>query len=544
MAERADWILINATIHTVSSGVARAMALRDGRVMVVGERELVKGYAGPRTRVTDLGGATVVPGLIDSHLHFEKLGMANLQLDFALKSKDETLDILAEAARATATGKWLEGRGWNNALWPGGEYPTRHDLDRVSPSNPVFLKRACGHACWVNSLALAMAGVDRNTPDPPDGEIVRDETGEATGILVEKAMALVSRVIPPPGAAERKRAMVEADRLCLAAGLTGIHDAGVDLETIPLIEDLLKEDAVRVRLYEMLLWDVTGRNYLREARPVASRFHDRLTVRCIKAIADGSLGTRSAAMLDGYSDRPDWSGVVNYSEEQVSEMITSCLESGWQLALHCIGDRANRLFLDQYEEAAWARGLAGRPTGDSPRFRCEHAQVVAPGDIPRFASLGIIPSMQPVHASSDMNMAESRVGAERVHGAYAWRSFLATGARIPAGSDAPVESPNPFWGIYAAVTRQDFNGNPPGGWYPEQRMSRQEALRAFTIDAAYAAFEEDLKGSFEPGKLADAVIIDRDIMTCPALEIRDTRVLGTISGGRMVYRSADLAVPE
>jgi predicted amidohydrolase YtcJ len=532
---RADAVYLNGNITTVHDKNPRAMALviRGDRFVYVGSNGEARKYVGPRTVVVDLKGKTVLPGLIDAHLHLQGVGEAKMKLDAFWKPKKEILDAVAAAYGKAKPGEWIQGWGWNQEVWTPPAFPTKEDLDRVAPDIPVYLERTDGHAAWVNSKALAIAGITRETTDPRGGEIIKDGKGEPTGVLVDTAADLVSGKIPPPGKEKVLEAVQLAEEEMISNGLTGAQDAGCDLEFIDMLKGLYGSGKLSVRLYERLRIpdDSTPlENKFYAAGKQIGLYNNRLTVRGIKIYLDGALGSRGAWMLQPYTDRPDgFRGNVRMTEERFYGLVKRARQAGFQVSTHAIGDAANRLALDVYE-----RVLREMPDAVH-RYRIEHAQVVALEDIPRFAKLGVLPSMQTVHATSDKNMAEKRVGPERMKGAYAWRKFLDTGMVIPNGTDAPVEQINPFHGLFAAVTRQSRDGQPPGGWYPEEKMTREEALESYTIWAAYAAFEENLKGSIEAGKLADFIVIDRDYMTCGESEIKDIRVLLTVIGGRTVY---------
>lgn len=542
--EPADLVLRNANIVTMNRNTptAEALAVSGDRILAVGSEDEVSGYVGTETEVLDLEGKTVVPGMIDSHVHFVGLGNRLLQLDARnVSDKDEIIERVAEHVADAEAGEWIQGRGWDQNRWSVKEFPTKEELDGVSPDNPVFLRRVDGHAAWVNSLALEIAGITRETPDPPGGEIIRYASGEPAGTLVDNAFRLVSEHIPPISREQKRRAIGLAIQECLASGLTGVHEAGGYREDIELYEEMMREDAFDLRIYEFLRWPTDEQklphtyeelDYYLEQGPQVGLHGNRLTIRGIKMSIDGALGSRGAALLEPYEDDPDNRGLLRLTEDEVYATIVRGLEAGFQVTTHAIGDRANRLVLDTMERALEETGA------EDARLRIEHAQILHPDDVPRFAEFGVIPSMQPTHCTTDMNWAATRLGEERTEYAYAWRSLLDSGIPIAGGSDAPVEPVQPLPGIYAAVTRRDLETGWPGeeGWHPEQKVTREEALRMFTIDAAYSVFEEDLKGSLEPGKLADIVVLSKDIMTIPAEEILTTEVLMTFLGGELVYQ--------
>jgi predicted amidohydrolase YtcJ len=530
-----DSVYLNGNIYTVDdkNPKATAMSIKDGTFLCVGTDPDARTHVGRRTSVFDLQGKTVLPGLIDAHLHYSAIGEARMRLDVFWKPKQEILDAVAAICKKATTGEWIQGRGWNQEVWTPAVFPTKEDLDKVAPDNPICLIRTDSHAAWVNSKALDIAGITGNVPNPAGGEIFRDAKGEATGILIDTARGLVSKHIPPISKEQMLDALLLAQEEMVSNGLTGGHDAGCDLTMIEVLKVLYESDKLYVRLYERLRIPEGNTSHHDDFYAKGKQigfYHDRLTVRGIKMAVDGALGSRGALMLQPYSDRPDgYLGNQRVTEEELYDQVKRARLAGFQVSVHAIGDAANRRVLNAYE-----RVLKEMPNPDH-RYRIEHAQVVTLEDIPRFAALGVIPSMQTIHAISDKNMAEKRVGPVRIKGTHAWRKFLNTGVVIPNGTDAPVERVNPFYGISAAVTRQDRNGQPPGGWYPEEKMTREEALKSYTIWAAYAAFEEKIKGSIETGKLADFVVIDRDYMNCGESEVKDIRVLETVIGGRSVY---------
>jgi len=541
--ETADLVIRGGNIVTMDDALpsARAIAVKADRIVAVGTDEQIAPRIGAGTRIIQLGGRTVVPGMIDAHTHFPSIGARRMQIDAGGPSKEEILKKVAARAAASKAGEWIQGRGWDQNLWPGKAFPTKSELDAAAPNNPVFLSRVDGHAAWVNRKALEIAGINRTTPDPPGGRIIRDARGEPTGTLVDNAFRLVSRHIPAPTPEQKKEAIRLSISDCLAAGLTGVHEAGGARADIELYEEMMKHGEFDFRVYEFVRWPVDEQqrprsyeslDYYLAKGPQAGLHENRLTIRGIKMSLDGALGSRGASFLGPYADDPATSGVLRLSEEEIYETTLRGLKAGFQTAVHAIGDRANRIALDAMEKALKAAGTA------DARLRIEHAQILDATEVPRFARLGIIPSMQPTHCTTDMHWIADRIGDARSRYAYAWRTLLDSGVRIPGGSDAPVESVAPLPGIYAAITRQDRAGWPEGGWHPEQRVTRAEALRMFTLDAAYAAFEEKIKGSIVPGKLADMVVLSRDIMTIPAAEILGTDVEMTILGGKVVFAKA------
>lgn len=528
----ADLVLTNGVVVTLDDARPRASALavREGRLVAVGSEAEVRAFVGPRTRRRDLKGQTVVPGLTDAHVHVESLGRSLEELDLVgARSLDETLARVAEAARKLPAGEWLLGRGWDQNDWPEKRFPSAADLDRVAGARPVYLTRVDGHAAWVNSQALAAAGVSAATADPAGGRLLRDAQGAPAGVLVDAATELVAARVPAPTAEARKRRLRRGLQACARAGLTEVHDAGVDLETVALYKQLLAEDQLEVRVYVMLRGPEAFLAAGETLRPEIGLGDGRLSVRAIKLVADGALGSRGALLLAPYADEPGTRGLWTVDTARFREVLGQALRRGFQVNTHAIGDAANRRVLDLYEEAF------GGGSGAARRFRLEHAQVIAPEDVPRFKKLGVIPSMQPTHCTSDMYWAEARLGPERAQGAYLWRAFLDQGVPIAAGSDAPVERIDVLPGLYAAVTRQDARGWPAGGWHGAQRVSLSEALRMFSTHAAYAAFEEQDRGRLAPGLRADLTVLSRDVTRVPAPEILATRVTLTVVGGRVAY---------
>lgn len=533
-----DLVLVNGHVYTANDRqpTATAVSILDGRIAEVGRDEDVLAATKAGTPVIDLNGKTVVPGFIDAHLHLTALGFSLLELNVTGTPTYQAVVLaVAERVKTTPAGAWIVGRGWDQNDWPGKAFPTHAALSVVSPNNPVALTRIDGHAMLVNAAAMKLAGITAETPDPPGGKIYKDSQGNPTGVLVDRAMDLMQAHIPPPTEEQRKEAVQEAIRHCLMFGLTSVQDAGVDGGTIGLYKQMIDAGEFNLRVYAMIRAtdQPTLERYFKTG-PLIDYGDGRLTVRCVKVIADGALGSRGAALLAGYSDDPDNTGLLMITQDYLEKLTESALRAGFQVATHAIGDRANHLVLDAYEKALAAAGL--NPEDNDARLRIEHAQVVTLDDIPRFAKLHIIPSMQATHATSDMYWAQDRLGPDRIEGAYAWQRFIKSGSRIADGSDAPVESANPLLGFYAAITRQDANGWPEGGWHADQRMTREQALRSFTINAAYAAFEEKEKGSIEPGKRADLAVLSQDIMKIPPEEILKTETVMTLFDGAIVFR--------
>lgn len=554
LAAPPDLILHNATFHTMDTRVpiARALAITDGKVEAIGTEGEILHLAGQGTEIIDLGDTTVLPGLIDAHGHLAGLGQLSLGvIDLAgTNSYEQVVEMVAARVRETDPGEWIVGRGWDHESWSERELPTHEALSEVSPDNPVWLSRVDGHAALANSVAMELAGIDPGVSSPAGGEIIRDGEGRPTGVFVDHAEGLIERVIPAGVGGEARAIVLEAQARCFEAGLTGVHDMGVHPETIRMYREMADAGEIRLRISAMVPAHAALK-YMSEHEPVE---HPFVTVRGCKLYMDGAMGSRGAWLLEPYTDRatgPEgepYTGLAVSDPAFIEAAAKLALERGYQVCTHAIGDRANREVLDAYERAARQRAPSSLgELGDmgslkflaDARFRIEHAQLLNERDIPRFAKLGVIGSMQPTHCTSDMRWVDDRVGSVRSRGAYAWRSLLDSGARIAGGSDFPVESHNPFLGMYAAVTRQNLKGEPEGGWHARERLSRAEAVRSMTIDAAYASFHEGDRGSLTPGKWADLIVIDRDIMTCAAREIPATRVLMTMVGGEFVFKGGE-----
>jgi predicted amidohydrolase YtcJ len=501
----------------------------NGRVVATGNSQsLHKRFAD--AEVIDGQGKTLLPGMIDAHGHVSSLGYRSTNVSLEdTQNLQQALTQVSAYAKTHPNRAWLLGGGWNQVIWKLGRFPTAAELDTVVSDKPAVLSRIDGHAEWLNSKALQAAGITKDSKDPAGGRIERDAHGNPSGVLVDKAMELVYAKIPDPTAEERRAAVMAALAHMNSVGLTSAGDAGVDAREIAIYRDLADHDLLSVRIYAMILDTGSDFKTLSKNGPLIGYGSDRLTIRAVKLIADGALGSRGAALLAPYSDQPNNSGLLQMSNAVIEGKIATALKAGYQVNIHAIGDAANRQVLDGFEAAYKAVG------GRQLRNRIEHAQIIALSDIPRFKQLDLIASMQPTHATSDMNMAEDRIGAERLKGAYAWRTLLSQGTRIAGGSDFPVESDNPFFGLHAAVTRTDHAGNPAGGWHPEQAMTLLEAFRAFTMDAAYAQHQEKTLGSLEPGKWADFIVVDRDLFSIPAAQIWQTKVEQTWIAGTQVY---------
>ena len=483
----------------------------------------------PKARHVDGGGKTLLPGMIDAHGHVLSLGASQMQLGLrATANLAEAQQAIADYARRFPLNQWIIGGEWNQANWKLGRFPTAQEIDAVVKDRPVWLSRVDGHAGWANSKALQLAGITETTPDPAGGKIEKDAQGKPTGILVDAAMRLVDKVVPPASNAEQRAALDLALLELAKVGVTSVHDAGVSESADKLFREYADQGKLTTRLYGMVRGTDGFFDKVSQQGPLLTYGRDFYSLRAVKLFADGALGSRGAALMAPYSDAPHTHGLLFKTADEMYAMIEKAASKGYQVNVHAIGDAGNRQILD---------GFARLPASASAslRHRIEHAQVVALDDIPRFKQLDILPSMQPTHATSDMNMAEDRVGAERIKGAYAWRSFLQQGSRIACGSDFPIESPNPFWGVHAAVTRQDMAGKPAQGWYANQAMTLEEALRCFTLDAAYAAHQENTLGTLEAGKWADFILIDQDMLNMPAADIYKIKVLQTWVAGKQVY---------
>ena len=525
-------VVHGGTVYTVDAErpVAQAFAIEDGRFVAVGaEAEVLAGRADwPRL---DLDGRTVTPGLIDAHAHLMGLGQALLQADLVgTTSTAEVVERLVAFAETLPDGAWVTGRGWDQNDWGGdGAFPTRADLDAAFPDRPVFLSRVDGHAGWANTAAMRAAGLDPDAPAPPDtegGAVIRDDQGRPTGVFVDAAEGLIQRAVPEPDLAFAQEALRRALQETARYGLTGVHEAGTPLAALELYRQFADRGQFPIRVYAMITPDEIGPFCDQNPDGIAE---DRLRVRSVKLYADGALGSRGAALLAEYSDDAGNTGLLFRQPDALRATVQAAMACGLQVNTHAIGDRANQVVLDAYEQAIERTG------GGPGRHRVEHAQVLSLDDIERFAELGVIASVQPTHATSDMPWAGERLGEDRLRGAYAWRRLIDAGARLALGSDFPVERVDPLLGFHAAVTRQDADDRPAGGWYGNQVLTRAEALRGFTLDAAYAGFMEDEVGSIEPGKRADWVVMSQDPMSVPPEQILDTEVVATYVDGRAVY---------
>ena len=539
-ADPADVVFVNGNVYTVNEKQPRAeaIAVKGDRIVFVGSNANAKRFQGGETRVIDLHGATVLPGMTDAHYHFIGVGQREMNLNLeGITNLEVFLAKVKERVDRTKPEEWVTGRGWIETFWKPPVFPTRWDLDKISPNNPVFLTRADGHGAVANSAALKIGGVTKESKDPFGGQILRDkQTGEPVGMLLDNAQGFVSRHIPAPTQAEIQQAIILANKRSIELGLTQIQDPGGSYRDVDLYKKLYGEGKLKLRIYKAVYGPGPEAKRLLSEGPIIEAFGNRFNLRTIKVVSDGALGSRGAALLAPYSDTPDSSGFLRVKEEDLLPMLKEALQKGIQVQTHAIGDYANRFILDEYEKALNAVPKDQRKIAE-PRWRDEHSQIVNPVDIPRFAKLGIIPSMQPSHAIGDLHFAPSRLGTERLNGAYAWNSFLKSGVIVPGGSDAPVERGEPMIEFYAAVARKDIRGFSGEGWHPEEKVTRDQALKMLTIWPAYAAFEESLRGSIEVGKLADLTVLSADIMNIPEMEILKTHCVMTVIGGEVVYEA-------
>jgi len=540
-AESADLVLTNGVIYTLDTANPRAeaIAIKGDRILAVGTASEIRAHRGSATRVVDLGGAAVFPGWADAHYHLSGVGEREMTLNLeGTDTKEAFLAKVKERVERTPAGEWVTGRGWIETFWTPAAFPSRQDLDAIAPNHPVILSRADGHAAVANSKALELAGVTRSTPAPTGGAINKDARGEPTGMLIDAAQRLVYRVVPAQDPSALDSAITIGARRSVELGWTQVQDAGVSWAELGRMRALYSAGKVKLRNYVAIRGPGQDADSLLDRGPSIDEFGGRLTVRTIKAAVDGALGSRGALLLEPYSDDRVTRGLLTTDTAAFRTMLDRALRAGIQVETHAIGDGGNRLVLNAYASA-----LAAVPASDrkvtEPRFRIEHAQIVDPADIPRFKELQVIPSMQPSHAIGDLYFVPARLGSRRLTGAYAWRTFLDLGLPVAGGSDAPVERGEPMIEFYAAVVRRDVRGNagPDSVWHPEQKVSREEALKMFTTYAAFAAFEEDKRGSITPGKWADLTILDRDIMVIPDRDLLGTRNIMTVIAGEIVYEA-------
>ena len=507
---------------------AEAVAVADGVIVAVGARELVEAGAGDNPTIVDLKGATLFPGFTDAHAHFFGIGMRELSLNLeGVGSISELVSIVAANVQHAGEGELVYGRGWIETGWPEGRMPNRDDLDPVSGDTPVVLERADGHAMVANSAALAAAGIDDATPDPDGGKIERDANGRATGILIDNAMNAVAPLFSEPDMAEKREAYAKASDVYAAYGWTGLHNMSVDPEDLEIIESMADEGAIDLRVYNSLRR--SGFAALAKSGPRQSA-NGHVITRAIKLYIDGALGSRGAALSEPYSDRPDTSGLFLMKPDKAAALFEQAINAGIQINTHAIGDRGNTVLLNWY-----ANTMAAHPDKNDTRWRIEHAQILHSTDIPRFAELGVIPSMQPSHAIGDLYFAPARLGTDRLDGAYAWRALIDSGSIIAGGTDAPVERGDPLIEFYAAVARRGLDGYQDENWHAEQAVTRAEALKMFTLWPAYASFQEETLGLIEPGKRADFTVFSKDIMTVEESEILNAKPVMTVVDGEIVF---------
>src|SRR5213082_3410180 len=535
-AETVETIFINGNIYTVNDKqpFAQAIAVKGDRIIFVGTNADAEKFRGNKTHIVDLAGKTVTPGFTDSHCHIFGIGEREMTLNLeGTKTREDFLAKVKERVVQTERNKWITGRGWIETFWKPPLFPSRADPNKNPPEHPVFLTRDDGHAAVVNSAALKLANIDDHTPDPFGGQILKTN-GDPNGMLLDNAMDLVAKNIPKPTEAETEQALLKGIDSEIKLGWCEIQNAGSELLDQEIIRRAYAARKVKLRMINAAYGPGEAANALLKNGATLNAFDHRFTQRTIKVIFDGALGSRGADLLAPYSDKADTSGFLTQKPEELRPMFEEALRRGIQVETHAIGDRANRLILDLYEQAFKAVSSDERKIRE-PRWRIEHAQIVDPDDIPRFAKLGVIPSMQPSNAINDLFFASARLGMDRLVGAYAWQSFIKSGCIIAGGSDAPVERGEPMIEFYAAVARKSIKGASGEGWHPEQAVSRKDALRMFTIWPAYAAFQEKDKGSIEVGKLADFTVLSQDIMGIPEPEILKTRAEMTIIGGEIVY---------
>jgi hypothetical protein len=515
---------------TLSDQRAQAIAVTGDKIVAIGSNEEIQKFKGPKTQVIDLGGHFVMPGFNDAHVHLGSGGFEKLNVDLVgSKSLDDMKQRIAARVKTAGPGEWIIGRGWDHTLWPDQKTPTREDIDSVTNGHPAIFNRVDGHIAIANSAALKAAGITTQTPDPHGGKIDRDDKGEATGILRETAMGLVGEKIPPPTAAQRRKAAELALQDAARWGITSAQDNS-DWEDFLTYQQMEKEGKLTLRIAEWLPFDAPLEQ-LKKARAYHPAGDSMLHTTMLKGFMDGSLGSRTAAMLAPYGDDPKNSGIPRYEQEKLNAMAAERVRENFQLGFHAIGDRGARMALDAF---AYAKAHGPRGKKDL-RFRIEHDQVIAPEDFKKFKEIGVIASMQPNHLLTDMNWAESRIGAERAKYSYAWREFLTNGVVLAFGTDYPVEPITPFRGLYAAVTRKNEAGTRE--YFPEQKLTIHEAIAAYTTAPAYAEFEEKQKGALTPGMLADFVVLDRDLAKIEPAEILKTKVLRTVVGGKTVYEA-------
>jgi predicted amidohydrolase YtcJ len=531
-AASADLIVTNGRVYTADDTrpLVEAFAVRGGRIVFTGSAREAATLKGANTQVVDAGGRTIIPGMVDGHAHFNNLAKKLRSVDLVgTKSYDEIIAKVVERAKSTPKGAWIIGRGWDQNAWGNTAFPTHDALSAATPDHPVLLERIDGHAQLANMAAMRAAGLTAASKEPSGGKIIRDAKGNPTGVLIDKAESLVSDKVPEPSIEEWRAMHKDAVKLMHRWGLVGMHDAGASRKMIDLYEDMAQKNELDLRLYIMIGDDSAALSHYFAKGPRSALYNGQVWVRSVKLYADGAMGSRGAALLEPYSDDPNNNGLLLSAPAHIQSVAERGLAAGFQINTHAIGDRGNRVVLDAYEKAF------GKVPRANHRFRVEHAQILHQDDIPRFAQLGVIPSMQASHQTSDMYWIGKRLGPTRLYGAYAWQTLLNTGVVIPNGSDFPVEEVNPLISFHASIARQDARDWPTGGWFPAERMSREDALRSMTLWPAYAGFQEADMGSIAPGKYADFVLLDQDIMRVPESMVLGTRVLETWLGGRRVF---------
>ena len=526
-SDSADLVVYNATVYTVDStfSQAQAFAVQNGKFVAVGSNDDIRRRYKAKEQV-DAQGKFIYPGFYDAHCHFYRyaLGLRDANL-VGTNSWAEVVTKLTAQRQQYPQAAWLTGRGWDQNDWPGKQFPTKDTLDKLFPNTPVFITRVDGHAALVNQKALDLAGVTATTPIK-GGTITRDAQGKLTGLLVDNAVRLVSGKIPEPTPAEADASLLQGQQNCVAVGLTSLADAGLNRADVERMESLQKQGKLKLRLYTMLNPTKENKAYY---LPKGPSFTDRLTIASFKVYADGALGSRGACLVEPYSDRPKETGFLLSTEKEYRALAKDLAASKFQMNTHAIGDSANRIILNIYGEAL--KGQKDR------RWRIEHAQVITPADMPKFGQFGIVPSVQPTHATSDMYWAGERLGPKRLKTAYAYEELRKQYGQVALGSDFPVEDINPLFGFHSAVARQDAKNYPAGGFQMENALSRPDALRGMTTWAAHAAFEEKQKGRIQPGMVADFVVLDKDLLKAPAPELRGAKVLQTWIGGEQVFKS-------
>lgn len=530
-AAEADWVLVNGVIYTVDPALGRveAIAIQGELIVAAGTRKEIQHWIGPKTRVLDLQGRFVMPGFNDAHVHLGGAGQGKLSVDLTgVRSLAELQQRIRARLGDFQPGEWITGRGWDHSLWPEARIPTRADLDAVSTQHPILIERVDGHSSVANSLALAKAGITRDTPNPEGGDIVRDAGSEPTGWLKERAEGLVSRHVPQPTREQRKRGLELALREAAENGVTSLQDNSA-WEDFLALQELKREGKLPARITEWLSFNAPLET-LKAQREQGGTTDPWLKTGALKGVTDGSGGSHSAAMLEPFADEPTNSGILLYDPEKLKQMVIERDAAGFQIALHAIGDRAIRVALD-----AFAAARTANPQRGNARHKIEHAQFVHPDDAPRFGELRVIASMQPSHLLNDMRWALALLGQNRYPEGYPFNSMLKHSPTLAFGTDYPVEGINPFRGLYAAVTREFENGGPPGGWVPEERISLEDAIGAYTWGAAVAEFEEQRKGTLAPGKFADLIVVSQDLTRLSPREILRTQVLLTMVGGKAVY---------